>query len=108
MSPATINLIGYVAAACTTFAFIPQAIKALRERDTHSLSLGMYVIFTGGILLWEVYGWVKQDWALIVANACTGLLSSTILAAKIHNDLFGARRLNPAMDLSASDRRPRN
>lgn len=84
------DLIGYIAAGCTTFAFLPQAIKTLRNRDTHSLSLGMYVIFTAGVLLWGIYGWMRHDWTLVVANACTGLFSSAILITKIRNDVFCA------------------
>lgn len=103
------DLIGYVAAGCTTFAFVPQAVKALREGDTHSLSLGMYVIFTAGVLLWEIYGWLKHDWALIVANVCTGLLSAAILITKIHNDVLRARtRTAGTAGLNASDRTPQN
>lgn len=93
----TTDLIGYAAAICTTISFLPQAIKALRERDTHSLSLGMYVIFTIGVSLWEIYGWVKHDWALIVANAFTAILSAAILAAKLRNDVFGRERKTKAL-----------
>ena len=46
------EIIGLLAAILTTVAFIPQAFKALRYRDTRSLSLGMYVIFTAGVALW--------------------------------------------------------
>ena len=87
----TNDLIGYSAALCTTIAFLPQTIKALRERDTKSLSLGMYVIFTTGVFLWGVYGVVKQDWALIGSNAITGLLSLSILITKLRYDVFATR-----------------
>ena len=83
------ELVSYAAAALTTVAFLPQAIKALKERDTHSLSLGMYLIFTAGVVLWCVYGWLRGDWAIVAANAITGSLCIAILAAKIRNDLVG-------------------
>jgi MtN3 and saliva related transmembrane protein len=82
--------IGYLAATCTTISFIPQAVKALREGDTHSLSLGMYVLFTAGVVLWALYGYSKGDWAIVVANLITGSLSAAILAVKIRNDVAGA------------------
>ena len=85
------ELFSYAAATLTTVAFIPQAIKALRERDTHSLSLGMYIIFTAGVALWGVYGWLREDWAILIANAITGSLCAAILVAKIRNDLLGKR-----------------
>ncbi len=39
MSPATIELIGAVAATITTLCWIPQAIKVLRTRETAAISL---------------------------------------------------------------------
>jgi MtN3 and saliva related transmembrane protein len=85
------ELLSYAAATLTTAAFIPQAVKALKERDTHSLSLGMYLIFTTGVALWCAYGWLRGDWAIVVANAVTGSLCIAILAAKIRNDTLGRK-----------------
>jgi MtN3 and saliva related transmembrane protein len=84
------ELTGYAAATLTTVSFVPQAIKALRSHDTKSLSLGMYVIFTLGVALWGVYGWLRDDWVIIGANLVTGALSLAILATKLRNDVFVA------------------
>jgi MtN3 and saliva related transmembrane protein len=85
------ELIGYTAATLTTVAFVPQAVKVLRERDTKSLSLGMYAIFTSGVALWAVYGYCRGDWAIVIANLITGLLSLAILLIKLHNDVWSNR-----------------
>ena len=82
--------VGYSAAFCTTISFLPQAIKVIREKDASSLSLGMYIIFTSGVGLWLLYGFMKQDWALIGANSITFVLASTILATKIRYDMPGS------------------
>ena len=74
---------GYVAAVLTTLAFVPQAIKTIRSRDTHSISLGMYVVFTIGLAFWLVYGIVLHSWPMILSNTLTLGLSSTILALKL-------------------------
>lgn len=84
-------LIGYVAATCTTVAFLPQAYVAIKNRDTRSLSLGMYMIFTFGVALWLWYGLLRHDWAIIAANAVTLLLASLILVVKLRYDVFGKR-----------------
>jgi len=42
------EVIGYLAAFCTTISFLPQAYLTLKTRDTESLSLGMYSTFTFG------------------------------------------------------------
>jgi MtN3 and saliva related transmembrane protein len=81
--------LGFAAATCTTLSFLPQAIKTLRERDTRSLSLGMYVIFTFGVVLWGIYGYARRDWVIVVGNVITGALAGAILAIKIHNDARG-------------------
>ena len=76
---------GYVAATLTTVAFIPQAVKTIRTRDTHSISLGMYVVFTIGIMFWFGYWIVLGSWPMIVSNAITFVLSATILAMKLRH-----------------------
>jgi MtN3 and saliva related transmembrane protein len=83
-----LELLGYAAAFCTTFSFLPQAIKTIRSRDTSSLSLFMYSIFTFGVVLWFAYGVIIEDKALMVANFITALLAGVILFVKIKNDVF--------------------
>ncbi|MCY7355737.1 MAG: SemiSWEET transporter [Lysobacter sp.] len=74
---------GYIAAVLTTAAFVPQAIKTIRSRDTRSISLGMYVVFTIGIAFWLVYGIALHSWPMILSNIVTFGLSATILALKL-------------------------
>ncbi len=77
------EVIGIIAGACTTIAFIPQVIHTLRTRDTSAISLGMYILFVAGILMWLCYGILLDDLPLIVANLITLLLASIILILKI-------------------------
>ncbi len=77
------DYIGSFAATCTTIAFIPQAIKSYCTRDLSGISLPMYAIFTSGVAFWLVYGLLKQDWPIIIANAITVALSAMILILKI-------------------------
>ena len=79
----SLELMGYAAATCTTLSFIPQAVKTIRSRDTSGISLWMYVVFTFGIACWFGYGVFLQSWPMIVSNAITFLLSSTILGLKL-------------------------
>ena len=76
---------GYVAATLTTLAFVPQAIKTIRSRDTRSISLGMYVVFTIGLAFWLAYGIVLHSWPMILSNTITLGLSSTILVLKLRH-----------------------
>jgi len=84
----TTEILGYCAAFLTTASFLPQALLTLKTRDTSSLSLSMYTLFTTGVLLWLIYGVQKADKALIIANASTLCLSASILGFKIYNVIF--------------------
>ena len=74
---------GYVAATLTTLAFVPQAVKTLRTRDTRSISLYMYVVFTVGVGFWLLYGIALHSWPMIVSNTVTLGLAGMILAMKL-------------------------
>ena len=78
-----ITVMGYIAGACTTTAFFPQAIKIVKTKHTKDLSLAMYSIFTTGVLLWSVYGLVNHDWPLVIANTVTLVLSGWIFLLKL-------------------------
>lgn len=77
--------IGYVAATLTTLAFVPQAAKTIRSRDTSGISLGMYVVFTIGIVGWFIYGIALGSWPMIVSNAITFVLAAVILVLKLRH-----------------------
>lgn len=77
------EIIGNAAAVLTTVAYIPQAVKVLKTRDTRSISLGMYAAMTGGIGCWAVYGVLIGSQPIIVANGITFVLAAMILAMKV-------------------------
>ena len=77
--------IGYVAATLTTAAFVPQALKTLRTRDTRAISLGMYIVFTTGLCFWLAYGIVLGSWPMILSNIITLGLALLILVLKLRH-----------------------
>lgn len=90
--------IGYLAAFLTTIAFLPQAIKTIRTRDTSGLSLAMYACLTVGILLWLLHGIHLGDYALIGANSVTLFLALPIFVIVASNTLTERRRLRAAQE----------
>ena len=82
-----VDYVGSIAATCTTLAFIPQAIHSYKTRDLSGISLPMYSIFTAGVAMWLVYGLLKQDWPIIIANTITVALSAMMLVLKIMETL---------------------
>lgn len=77
--------LGTVAAVLTTVAFVPQAAKTIRTRDTRGISLGMYAMFTTGVAFWFGYGLVLHSWPMIVSNAIAFVLAMTILILKLRH-----------------------
>jgi len=75
--------IGLVAAFLTTVAFLPQVIKTWKTKSAKDLSLGMFLIFSTGVLLWLIYGLLVNDLPIILANIFTLSLSTIILYFKI-------------------------
>ena len=77
------DLIGALAGALTTIAFIPQVWRVWQTRSARDLSLSMYLIFTAGVALWLVYGVTLGALPIIVFNSVTLVLAATVLAMKI-------------------------
>jgi MtN3 and saliva related transmembrane protein len=75
--------IGYTAAIFTTAAYIPQVVKAWREKHTSSISLGMYLMSATGIVLWFGYGWLINSSAILASNLVTLSLVLSIIYLKI-------------------------
>jgi MtN3 and saliva related transmembrane protein len=87
----SVDVLGYVAASLTTVSFVPQAAKTLRTGDTAAISLRMYLLFTSGIALWGIYGLLRGDGPLVVANAITLVSAGLILQCKLRAVLAGRR-----------------
>ena len=80
-----LDLLGYIAGALTTFAYLPQVLKILRHKGTKDISIVMYVMLCTGIACWMVYGIGLHSWPIVLANAVTLALAGIILVAKIRN-----------------------
>jgi len=80
------NLVGYLAAICTTVAFVPQVIKVSETGKTDGISLYMYIIFVIGILLWLIYGIMIKSYEIMFANIITLPLAIYILCHVIKNN----------------------
>ena len=83
MSPALIEILGFVAATLTTLCWVPQAVQTIRTRDTRAISLWTQGFFALGIILWLAYGLLLMSWPLILANAITLCPILIILGMKL-------------------------
>ena len=81
-----IDAVGYIAGALCTISFVPQIVHIWRRRSARDLSLAMFLTFWCGVFLWLLYGLIKMDWPIIIANIVTFGLASIILYLKFRFD----------------------
>jgi MtN3 and saliva related transmembrane protein len=77
------NVLGTLAGTLTTISFIPQVMKTWRTRRADDLSLGMLLLFTAGVALWEIYGWMIGAVPVIAANGVTVVLAIVMIVLKL-------------------------
>jgi MtN3 and saliva related transmembrane protein len=80
-----LTLVGWVAALCTTASYFPQLKKCWQSGETGDLSLAMFSVLSTGVALWVVYGILKFDVVIIVANAVSLALLLGILYFKLRD-----------------------
>lgn len=77
------TILGFTAALLTTIAFVPQLVKTWQTKSAKDVSLGMLVTFCIGVFLWFVYGIIRQDIPLVLANLTTLIFNGIILWLKL-------------------------
>ena len=76
------TLLGFTAGAVTSVAFIPQLIRGYRTKKLHDISYGMPLVLISGMSLWFLYGVLRNDIAIIVANSFGVLCNILLLLMK--------------------------
>ena len=79
------DLVGMIAGTLTTLAFVPQVWRVWKTKSTRDISLGMYLVFTAGVVFWLTYGLMLGAWPIIVTNIITLALTGTVLALKLRH-----------------------
>ena len=78
-----VEIIGVLAALCTTIAYAPQAYKIFKEKSAKEVSLSMYLILLLGLILWLTYGFLIDSFAIKLANTVTMALALSIIYFKV-------------------------
>lgn len=79
----TVTIVGLFAAAFTTIALFPQLLKVWKTKSTKDISLGMFALYCGGVLLWFIYGVNLGNLPIILANSFSFVQAIIILIFKI-------------------------
>ncbi|PYQ31760.1 MAG: hypothetical protein DMF56_01235 [Acidobacteria bacterium] len=75
--------IGFVAAIGTTAAWFPQVAQTWRTRSARDFSWGYLALFIMGVFLWTMYGVIRRDIVITIANGITLLLVVSVGVVKM-------------------------
>ncbi|MCW6037839.1 SemiSWEET transporter [Spirulina subsalsa FACHB-351] len=75
--------VGLLAGTLTTISFLPQVLKTWKSKSAKDISLGMFLTFCLGVVLWIIYGVAVRDLPVIVTNVATFILAAMVLGLKL-------------------------
>lgn len=81
-----ITIVGYAAAICMVFGYLPQAISTIRTRDTDGIALPTFLMLGVGSVLFVIQGILLDNIPLVITNAITTICSIIVFTIKIKND----------------------
>ena len=77
------TVVGATAALLSSLSCIPQVKKVWSGQPTDDLSSRTLIALTSGLVLWVVYGAIKADWIIVVANLVGASLTGFVLYHKL-------------------------
>jgi MtN3 and saliva related transmembrane protein len=72
-------VLGIVAGFFTSASLLPQLIKIIKDKHVEDLSIGMFISLLIGLILWIVYGILRDDLPIILTNSFSVLLNLSII-----------------------------
>jgi MtN3 and saliva related transmembrane protein len=77
-----ISNIGYFGTLLTSITFIPQVYKTWKSKSVGDLSMTMIVIVITSTIVWLIYGYLRTDGPVMVANLVVFALTMLLLYFK--------------------------
>jgi MtN3 and saliva related transmembrane protein len=87
------DVVGVLAAACTSGGLIPQLVRGVRTQRLDDVSPGLLILLIVGCALWFLYGMHKWDKIIMGANAFVIMLSIIIFSLRAHYIRQRSKRL---------------
>jgi MtN3 and saliva related transmembrane protein len=78
-----IDYLGLFGAFLSSITFLPQVYKAWKTKSVGDLSIWMILILLANVSTWLIYGIVKNDFAIMIANSIILSLSLLMLFFKL-------------------------
>ena len=79
----SIDILGYAASVASGGAFLPQAVRALRTRQTRDLSLVSVALGAAGTVLWSAYGVAIGSGPVMISNLIVMPFAMATLGMKL-------------------------
>jgi MtN3 and saliva related transmembrane protein len=70
-------VLGFVAGILTSISSLPQLVKIIKEKKADDVSKLMFVVLSAGVGLWAIYGFLKSDYPVLIANTFSFLINIT-------------------------------
>ena len=96
MNPVT--ALGLLAAALTTFSFLPQVIKTWRSKSAEDISIGTFSMLCTGVACWLAYGLLIGDLPIILSNVVTFVLAGAVLVQAVVYKWRGEKQARESTD----------
>lgn len=87
-----VNIVGYTAAICMVFGYLPQAWYTIRTRQTDGIALPTFLLLGAGSVFFVIQGIMLGNIPLVVTNAITTVSSVIVFGIKMHNDYFKKKK----------------
>jgi MtN3 and saliva related transmembrane protein len=85
------QITGIAAGVLTSTSMLPQLVKLVKEKKADAISPVMLIILICGLALWTWYGVMLNDLPIIVTNAFSLVVNTTIL---ILRQVYSRRKRN--------------
>lgn len=78
----TEQIIGIAAGVFTSTSMIPQLVKLVKEKKADAISPVMLIVLISGLMLWTIYGILRNDWPIILTNGFSLLVNIILLVLR--------------------------
>lgn len=83
MADTLVQVVGISAGIITAGSMLPQLIKIIKEKKVESISIWMVLTLVTGVCLWTFYGFLKEDWTIILTNFFSLLINIVLFVLRI-------------------------
>jgi MtN3 and saliva related transmembrane protein len=77
------TVVGIIAGILTAVSLLPQLIKIIKEKKCDNISVLMLITLLAGVGTWVYYGYLKDDWPIIITNSFSFLINLAIIACRV-------------------------